>query len=126
MTDDAALKILEEREKRLYEGLTASSAEILDDVMSEDIVYIHSQGIADTKQDNLIGQQSGLFKHGPITRRNGYTTIYGDMAVTTGMTDMIDLAHGPATTLHLEQTLIWINEDGTWRLLLRQATRAKV
>jgi hypothetical protein len=48
------------------------------------------------------------------------------MAVTLGMIDMVDLAHGPAHTLHLEQTLIWINEEGTWRLLLRQATRAKV
>jgi hypothetical protein len=120
------LKVLEEREKRLYEGLAASSAEMLDDIMSEDIVYIHSQGIADTKQENLIGQQTGLFKHGPVVRRNGGTKVYGNMAVTLGMIDMVDLAHGPAHTLHLEQTLIWINEEGTWRLLLRQATRAKV
>jgi hypothetical protein len=122
--NDDDLRILEEREKQLYAGLTASSAEILDDVMSESLTYVHSQGIAETKRENLIGQQSGLFRHGHIERRNGETRVYGDLAVTNGLIDMVDLAHGSAQTLHLEQTLIWIKEGGKWRLLSRSATKA--
>lgn len=120
-TDDLAA--LAACEAKLYEGLTGSDPDMLSEVFADDLVYIHSQGIAETKDENLTGQRSGLFVHGPIERLNGGTTIYGDLAVTNGQIDMVDLGHGPATTLHLQQTLVWKRDGGSWRLLLRQATR---
>ncbi len=123
--EEEDLKTLERLEQRLYEGLGTSNADILGEVFSDDVVYMHSQGVAESKEDNLTGQRDGLFLHGKVVRRNGGTVVYGGMAVTSGLIDMIDLAHGPAYTLHLEQTLVWGNEQGTWRLLVRMATRVK-
>lgn len=124
-TQQQIRSILADLEKRLYEGLEASSPEILEEVFSDDLIYVHSQGIAETKHENLVGQQSRFFWHGPVKRVGGETTIYGnDLATTTGPIEMVDYGHGPAYTLHLHQTLVWVNEGGTWRLVLRLATKA--
>ena len=117
------LAALAECERRLYEGLTRSDADILEAIMADDIVYIHSQGIAETRAENLIGQRSGLFVHGPVERRTGETRVHGDLAVTFGCLEMIDLGRGEPRTLHLLQTLVWAKAGDTWRLILRQATR---
>jgi hypothetical protein len=39
------------------------------------------------------------------------------------MIDMVDTAHGAPYTIRLQETLVWVKEAGTWRLLVRQATR---
>jgi uncharacterized protein DUF4440 len=125
-TQQQILDIVADLEKRLYEGLEESSAEILSEVFSDDLVYVHSQGIAETKHENLVGQQSRFFWHGPVKRVGGETTVYGtDLATTVGPIEMVDYGHGPAYTLHLHQTLVWANENGTWRLVLRVATKAR-
>jgi ketosteroid isomerase-like protein len=121
VSDDAT--IIAEREKALYAALTASDADALADVLSDDVTYIHSTGIAETKQENMAGQRNGVHKHGPIKRLHGKTQISGDLAVTRGVIDMVDTAHGAPFTLRLCESLVWIREAGTWRLLLRHATR---
>jgi hypothetical protein len=68
MNEDA--KLIAEREQALYAGLTASDADALGGVFSDDVTYIHSTSIAETKAENLAGQRSGLHRHGPITPLN--------------------------------------------------------
>ncbi len=125
-SEQQTMTILDDLEQRLYAGLEASSPKILAEVFSEDLVYIHSQGIAETKQENLVGQQSRFFWHGPVKRVGGQTVVYGDdLATTVGPIEMVDYGHGPAHTLYLHQTLVWAKEaDGAWRLILRMATKA--
>jgi hypothetical protein len=36
---------------------------------------------------------------------------------------MVDTAHGQPFTMRLRETLVWVKEDGVWRLLVRQATK---
>jgi ketosteroid isomerase-like protein len=113
-----------EREAALYAALTASDADALDDLFSGDLTYIHSTSIAETKAEQLAGQRHGVHRHGPIRTVHGDTRILGETAVTRGLIDMIDTAHGEPFTLRLRQTLVWVREnDGAWRLLVRQATR---
>ncbi len=122
--EDLVIAQIEEREIALYEALARSDADLLGEIFSDDLVYIHSEGVADTKDENLIGQRDGFFKHGRVRRINGHTSVFGDMAVTVGAIEMIDLGHGPANDLHLEQSLVWVKENAVWRLLLRQATKS--
>lgn len=125
MTREQTLELLEGLERRLYDGLETSDAEILSDVFSQELVYVHSEGIAETRQENLAGQRSRFFWHGPVERVGGETVLYGsDLATTVGPIEMVDHGHGPTHTLHLHQTLVWANEGGTWRLILRLATKA--
>lgn len=123
-SEDLVIAQIEGQEKALYEALARSDGDLLEEIFSDDLVYIHSEGVADTKYENIIGQRDGFFKHGRVHRINGCTSVFGDIAVTVGAIEMIDLGHGPANDLHLEQTLVWVKETGAWRLLLRQATKS--
>ena len=50
--------------------------------------------------------------------------LFDDVAIVNGVVDMTVSAHGAAKTLiHLLFCLVWIREDGAWRLDFRQATR---
>lgn len=122
--DDSELKIIRQREAALYRALSTSDIEAFEDVFSEDVTYIHSTSIAETKAENIAGQRHGVHKHGSIKPVGPRTRIVGDIAVTLGMIDMVDTAHGAPYTMRLRETLVWIKEkDGVWRLLVRQATR---
>ncbi len=112
------------REDALYAALTASDGDALEDLFSEDLCYIHSTSIAETKAENIAGQRHGLHRHGPITTVTRSTRVLGETAVTLGIIDMVDTAHGDPYNLRLRQTLVWVKEqDGVWRLLVRQTTR---
>ena len=116
-------KIIAERENQLYAALTASDYKALGDIFSDDVTYIHSTAIAETKAENLAGQRTGVHKHGPIAPLNKRTRVFGDIAVTRGVIDMVDTAHITPFTIRLQETLVWIKEGDIWRLLVRQATR---
>jgi len=124
MIDNVAeLKVIAAREDALHAAITASDCNALEDIMSDDITYIHSTGIAETKAENIAGQRHGVHKHGAIDTVSKNTQVSGDLAVTHGIIDMVDIAHGAPYTLRLLETLVWIKESGKWRLLIRQATR---
>jgi hypothetical protein len=50
--------------------------------------------------------------------------LHPEVAITTGVVDMLVGAKGEAKRLiRLQHVLIWREEAAVWRLLLRQATR---
>jgi ketosteroid isomerase-like protein len=116
-------KAIAERENALYAALTASDADALADILSDDVTYIHSTSVAENKAEQLAGQRHGVHKHGPIATVERRTQVFGNVAVSCGMIDMVDTAHGQPFTLRLRETLVWVKEGAVWRLLVRHATR---
>jgi len=121
VSDD--FSIIVERENARYAALTASDADALDDILSDDVTYIHSTSIAETKDAQLAGQRHGVHRHGAIATIERRTRMFGNIAVTRGVIDMVDTAHGQPFTMRLRETLVWIEEGEVWRLLVRQATK---
>jgi hypothetical protein len=113
---------LEALERRFYQGLASPGTETLSEIMSDEFVYIRSAGIVDSKQDYLTGRKSGFYKAGSVRRTDGWIEIYGDMAVTTGVIEIDDPGLVLAVATRCQQTLVWVREQGAWRLLVRQAT----
>jgi ketosteroid isomerase-like protein len=117
------LRIISEREAALYAALSASDCDALAEIFSDDLLYVHSPGIAETKAENLAGQRSGLYKKGPIRRLSGHTDVLGEVAVTSCVIDMVNTTGTLKGTVRLLDALVWVREGGAWRLLVRQATR---
>ncbi|HSZ41250.1 MAG TPA: nuclear transport factor 2 family protein [Trebonia sp.] len=107
-------------EARLYGALAASDTGALGELLSADFTHVHAAGFADTKQEYLAGHRSGVFRSGTVRRLGGWTQAEGDLAVTVGAIEVT----GPGSVALFEQTLVWIREDATWRLLLRQLTKS--
>jgi hypothetical protein len=112
------------REAELYKAMLAFDYAALDRLLSDGVRYIHSTGVVETKADYFAGMRAGLYEYGDIRIISNETQVFGQAAMTTGVMEMLVGAQGSAKgTIRLQHVLIWRLESGTWRLLLRQATR---
>ena len=111
-------------EKALYRAMLAKDFEALRELLCDDLVYIHSTAVSETKEAYLEGIHAGLYDYGAIETRRADIWVRGDVAVTTGIVDMSVGERGaPKDRLGLLFTLVWRREGSGWRLALRQATR---
>jgi hypothetical protein len=112
------------REAELYKAMLEFDYAALDRLLSDEVRYIHSTGVVETKADYFAGMRAGLYEYGDIRITSNETRVLGPAAMTTGVMEMLVGAKGSAKgTIRLQHVLIWRLESGTWRLLLRQATR---
>jgi hypothetical protein len=112
------------REQALYAAMLAIDYPVLDALLSDQVQYIHSTGVVESKAEYFAGLRRGLYEYGNITYLSGATRLFKDVAITTGVIDMLVGAEGSAKgTIRLQHVLVWVNEGGAWRLRLRQATR---
>jgi hypothetical protein len=124
MTTQAAIT---QRENALFTAMVAMDFPALDGLLAADLSYVHSTGVVETKAEYLAALPRGLYEYGTITRLNGFSQIFDGVAVTRGMIDMVVGAGGSGKGLiRLQHTLVWVAQEGQWRLSLRQATRIPI
>ena len=117
-------QVIADRENELYRAMLAFDYPALDRILSDEVSYIHSTGVVETKAEYFTGMRRGLYEYGAIEISSSRTRMFDGVAVTSGVMAMLVGANGSAKgTIRLQHVLIWRQEAGTWRLLLRQATR---
>ena len=113
-----------ERERALYRAQVAGSVDELKPMLGVGLVYIHSTGVAESKEEYLAGVADGLYEYGSIESYDTRLQAFADLAIMNGIVDMTVSAHGAAKQLiHLLFCLVWVRQNGAWRLDFRQATR---
>ena len=113
-----------EAERALYRAQVAGSVDEIRPMLGANLVYIHSTGVAETRDEYLDGVANKLYEYGEIGSRDTRVQLFDDVAIINGVVDMTVSAHGAAKTLiHLLFCLVWIREGGGWQLDFRQATR---
>jgi ketosteroid isomerase-like protein len=111
-------------EAALYRAMIAQDFSALREILAEDLVYIHSTAVAETRQAYLEGVADGLYDYASIDSREVVTRVDGATAVQTGTVAMSVSARGePKQLTQLLFTLVWRRHAGGWRLAVRQATR---
>jgi hypothetical protein len=120
-------QIIADRETELYRAMLAFDYPALNEVLSDAVSYIHSTGVVETKSEYFAGMRAGLYEYGAIDILTAHTRMFESVAMTSGVMEMLVGANGSEKgTIRLQHVLIWRLEAGTWRLLLRQATRIPV
>lgn len=109
----------------LYEAMIANDGAALAELTSNDLVYVHSTSVPETKAEWLTGVARGLYDYKTIRSRGVTIRNFGEAAVMHGIVDMSVATGGrPDELLHLRFVLVWVREAGhQWRLMLRQTTR---
>jgi ketosteroid isomerase-like protein len=111
-------------EQSLYRAMIAQDFKALDAILADDLVYVHSTAVAETKDGYLTGVRDGLYEYGSIVSDPVVARLLGDVAVQTGRSLMLVGARGqPKSRTNLLVTLVWKREAGSWRLWRRHATR---
>ena len=111
-------------EQRLYAAQVAGVADGIAPMLSADLRYLHSTGIAESRAEYLAGVTGLLYEYGMIASRVVRLHVSEDLAIQDGIVDMTVSAKGAQKTLiHLLFCLVWRREGAEWKLLYRQATR---
>jgi hypothetical protein len=121
MADETTIR---QRESALYAAMLAFDYGALDQILSDDVQYIHSTGVVESKAAYFAGLREGLYEYGDIAISGAATRFFPGVAITTGVMTMLVGEKGSAKgTIRLQHVLVWQHEAAGWRLLLRQATR---
>ena len=111
-------------EQALYRAMIAQDFATLDALLADDVVYIHSTAVAESKQGYLAAVRQGLYEYEAIASLDVATRFCGDVAIRTGTVAMtVGARGGPRGPINLLFTLVWRREVKDWRLWQRQATR---
>ena len=123
MPADATAEVLR-AEQDLYRAMVADDRAALAALIGEDVVYVHSTAVAESRDEYFAGLDQGLYEYEAVSSRDVRVRAYGDTALTDGICDMRVGAQGqPAVLIHLRFVLAWVRSDGRWRLVHRHATR---
>lgn len=111
-------------EQNLYRAMIARDFTALDAILADDLVYVHSTAVAETKEGYFAGVRDGLYEYASIESDQAAGAIHGDVAVQTGGSRMSVGRRGqPKASINLLVTLVWKREPSGWRLWRRHATR---
>ena len=111
-------------ERELYQAMIARDVPLLRDMLADDLVYMHSNGVAESKEAYVEGVAGGLYEYDAIETRYVQHWSHGNVVVRTGLIRMVvGERDKPKSEAALLFTTLW-RREGRWRLVLRQTTRA--
>lgn len=119
--DSSASEVLE-LEKKRFRAVVEGDIDFLQEVISEDLYYIHSNGSVDTK-DSFIGPiATGHRRYDNITLESSQVRLYGNTAIINGeCTYHRKHPDGTPNNLRLRYTNVYINMEGGWKMVTWQS-----
>jgi Domain of unknown function (DUF4440) len=102
ITADEALKAEDAR----YAAQTSSDFAAMDRLFGDDLIYVHSTAVVDSKASYIEKQRAGL-RYRVMKPSDVKVRVFGCLAVITGQGDYEVTVDGKDTTPHLRFTAIW-------------------
>jgi uncharacterized protein (TIGR02246 family) len=112
-------KLEQERFTAYVEGDVAA----LDRIFADDLVYIHSNGVPDTKAAVVQSFASGDLKISRFDAEEIKVRQIGDVMVAVGLVHVDLVNKGTAAKFDLRYSAIYVNQGGQWRLAHVQNAR---
>ena len=107
---------VEQAEAEWARALVAGDGPALDAIYAEDLVYVHSNGSVDTKQQWVGALTAGRIDFSAATQRDSRVRRYGDTAIVNALYDVV-INTRPMTIQYLT---VYVKADGRWRIVTQQ------
>lgn len=103
--------------------MTENNLEALAPMLAEDLVYIHTTGARENKQQFLARLQSGTLQYRSIEREDSAVEMQDDTATITGRAKMGVVSNGTSANFEIRYTAVYRLNNGRWQLTRWQSTR---
>ena len=109
-----------------YAAMVNRDVKQLDEILADDLVYSHSDGMVETKEDFIKTIKSGYIQYFDLEDLEVEVRNRGNFAILNGVVQM-DCILGNASRglVNLNFTAVYEKRDGKWILTTWQTTRAK-
>jgi len=110
-------------EKAWAAAVVARDAAELERIFANELIYAHSTGVVETKQQYIERLKSGAQKYDAITHENTKVVDYGNAAVAHSTVRMSGTSNGRPFNDHVMMLHLWVKRGGTWQLAAHQTTK---
>ena len=114
---------LKQLEKRRYELMVKKDLAALREMLADDLVYTHSNGLTENKEQYLAGLASGKSVYHAVEPEETQVRLYGNMAILNGIAKVDIELNGQKTTLRLKYTDAYVKRNGKWQFVTWQSLR---
>ena len=110
-------------EQARYAAQMSNDFAAMERMFGDDLVYIHSSTVVDTKASFIESMRSGTVKYRNMKRGDVKVRTFGSVAIITGRGVFEVTARGQDLRLDLLFTVVWAKRDGRPQFVSWQATR---
>lgn len=106
-----------------YAAQMANDFPAMEKLIADDLVYIHSSSVVDTKQSYIESMRSGMVKYKVMRRSDVKVRTFGCIATLTGLGNFDVQLNDKDLSIELRFHSIWAKRDGKLQFVSWQATR---
>ena len=110
-------------DQRRHQALLASDTDTLDALFTDDVIYLHSTGVIESKQVYLDGLKQGKTRYLQIDYQPAEYRVFDGFALILGKVVMQLLIEGAAKEVRALIISTWRFENQRWRMMSWQATK---
>ncbi len=115
---------LEKRFREYADALTKRDLTTLDQIWTDDYVFINPQGELVTKSQRLSNLKAGATEFQAIRPKSEKTEVHGNVALDVGTVTLEGTKYGgKESSGDYRYMTIWVNSNGRWQMLANQITR---
>lgn len=105
-------------ERQRYDYMVKRNVLALNDLITEDLTYVHSSGVSENKAQFLAATEKSTYAS--IEPKSEDVRIYGKTAIVAGIADF-KMQNGAVTTLRF--TNVYVKDGKQWKLAARHASK---
>jgi hypothetical protein len=119
---EASISTIETMEDRRYAAMLDKDVKMLRSILHDQLTYVHSSGVTDTKASYIAGLESGVWDYKCIRRSKQTIKVEGPLALVFNRISM-NIAVGVDHVCTENRDLaVWIYEVNIWRLIAVQSS----
>lgn len=114
-----------ELEKQRYRAMVETDMELLDSILDSDLIFTHASAKLDTKESFMSSLRSGSLNYKAIDLEDLEVRMHGGCGIITGNSFLDIHVRGEDRKLKLRFTTVWVETQGSWKVVAYQSTRAE-
>ena len=112
-------------EQQRFASMVSRDTVALRPLLADDLVYIHSNALQETKAAHLSAIATGRLVYASMLRETAQVRRYGKMALTNGIVQVTGVVNGTSFDVRLLYTAVYRRVRGQWQLVNWQSTRVQ-
>lgn len=120
-SEEIAIQDVLNREEQRYQAQIAQDSQALQEILDDEMLYVHSNGLTDGKKSFIALVNS--IHYLKVERENVVVKIFADTAVVTGIAHVTaDGGSGQLRRSNVRFVNVWVRRGTAWKNLLWQST----
>ena len=122
VTIEANVSKIETMEDCRYAAMLDKDVKTLRSIFHDQLTYVHSSGVRDTKTSYIAGLETGVWDYRCIRRSKQTIKVQGSLALVFNRISMNIAVGGHLVCLENRDLAVWIYEASIWRLIAVQSS----